>query len=989
MWLNSAWTGLLQWCETDASFRRELLMRRAARSEMRRMLTEQRISELTTGEFMRRIATRGCLRHADGNPVEATEMRQIAPERLEDLLESGALVVTGNPMLVESESSVQETLPGLGDGGSALLRDTVEQLLSCVDGPAEEIGRAIERAGADGGLLTRQLAAHVVSACSRKPRVIFDRTRVIGLQRLSGLLSGWGRWTGVAGDFERLDAAFEELMSASQGIVCDPLAADLLLCRMAELREPRAWKVAIGLNETRAESEAISRRCLAGGFAAIAPEDPDDPNIGRLEGMLPGDCVVMHLRGRIGAIGRVTRPYYEIDRRAAGPLDRCWWRRVGVEWMAGDRDYGNLLAGAQQRFSVVELDWECFRAISAMYRHDPRYDQLFRPLHGSWLIRCDSDRYETLAALDRPLPLRDQWSFARDVRRPSPGDRVFLYHDTSPRGVFGAGTVISASDAPPRHDPGRRRVEIMYDVLLERPAPRRAARKDPRLADWEPPPAQVSHLSPDRTAAFCELLGVTGGRHFVLLAHGRAGNDVRPHEVYRLQRRGADVTRQLLASAAEGDARCLIYHARPENAFVGFGRVTEITEYQSPEEAERAPSPGGTGGALEVRIDVCRFAHRAGAGSVGAERGLGVMGRGRDEEGLTRTVLPVSEHDFYRAVGAGMTAPAQHDDVLNLEALANASCAPLERLEEMERILRDRGQMIFYGPPGTGKTWLALRLSECLCGGDESRREIVQFHPAYSYEDFIEGIRPQAVEAPDGSSSVAYPLVRGSFARFCDRARRDELNTHVFVIDEINRAQVAAVFGELMLALEYRGREVRLAHGSPTGGEGGTSVLTVPPNVLLIGTMNTADRSTALVDHALRRRFAFYPLFPDDTDLVRPMFEGWLSEHAPDAGWVIHLLDDLNQWLEPEVGRHLMIGQSYFMRPGLDERAVREIWRFQIEPLLAEYFAGMPERLAELDLDDMIWRAQETQSGCRQHGGGPAPAHLGDGRLWWGDGDDA
>ncbi|MFW6156791.1 MAG: AAA family ATPase, partial [Armatimonadota bacterium] len=813
MWFNSTWAGLLQWCETDANFRRELLVRRAARRKMSNMLSKERIPDLTTGEFMRRIAARGCVRHADGSLVEAREMRQIAPERLEDLLESGALDVTGNPMLVESETSVQEALPGLADGGSALLRDAIEQLLSRVDGSGGEIGRAIERAGADDGLLTRQLAAHVVSVCSRKPRVIFDRTRVTGLQRLSGLVSGWRRWTGIAGDFERLDLAFEELMSASHGVLSDPLAADLLLCRMAELRELRAWKIAIGLNETRAESEAISRRCLAEGFAAIAPEDPDDPNIGRLESILPGDCVVMHLRGRIGAIGRVTRPYYEIDRRGAGPLDRCWWRRVGVEWVAGDRDYGNLLAGAQQRFSVVELDWGCFRAISAMYRHDPRYDQLFRPLHGSWLIRCDSDRYEALAALDRPLPLRDQWSFTPDAGRPSPGDRILLYHDDRPRGVFGAGTVISASDCVSRHDSGRRRVEVVYDVLRERPAPRRATHEDPRLADWEPPSAQISHLSPDRTAAFCEFLGARSGRHFVLLARGRSGNAVSPHEVYRLQRCGSDVTRQLLASATEGDAHCLIYHARPENAFVGFGRVIEITECEHTEEAESALSRGDAECALEVRIDVCRFARRAGAGSVGADRGLGVMGRGRDEEGLTRTVLPVSQHDFYRVVGAGMTAPAQHDDVLSLEALASASCAPPERLEEMERILRDRGQMIFYGPPGTGKTWLALRLSEYLCGGDESRREIVQFHPAYSYEDFIEGIRPRAVEAPDGSSSVAYPLVRGSFARFCDRARRDELNTHVFVIDEINRAQVAAVFGELMLALEYRGREVRLAHG--------------------------------------------------------------------------------------------------------------------------------------------------------------------------------
>jgi 5-methylcytosine-specific restriction protein B len=157
----------------------------------------------------------------------------------------------------------------------------------------------------------------------------------------------------------------------------------------------------------------------------------------------------------------------------------------------------------------------------------------------------------------------------------------------------------------------------------------------------------------------------------------------------------------------------------------------------------------------------------------------------------------------------------------------------------------------------------------------------VQFHPAYSYEDFIEGIRPQVIRDADGGSSVDYPLVRGSFAAFCDRALLDPHGTYVFVIDEINRAQVAAVFGELMLALEYRGREVQLAHARGPAEAGEARGLVVPPNILLLGTMNTADRTTALVDHALRRRFAFYPLFPDDSSLVRPMFQSWLLATRP------------------------------------------------------------------------------------------------------------
>jgi hypothetical protein len=118
------------------------------------------------------------------------------------------------------------------------------------------------------------------------------------------------------------------------------------------------------------------------------------------------------------------------------------------------------------------------------------------------------------------------------------------------------------------------------------------------------------------------------------------------------------------------------------------------------------------------------------------------------------------------------------------------------------------------------------------------------------------------------------------------------------------------------------------------------------------------------------------------------MFESWLDEHAPEARWVSGLLAQLNQWLEPEVGRHLLVGHTYFMKPGLDEPAVRRIWRFQIRPLLEEYFAALPDRLAELDLDELIWRARENGAPCEGADAGPATAHVSNGRLWWGGEDD-
>jgi hypothetical protein len=148
------------------------------------------------------------------------------------------------------------------------------------------------------------------------------------------------------------------------------------------------------------------------------------------------------------------------------------------------------------------------------------------------------------------------------------------------------------------------------------------------------------------------------------------------------------------------------------------------------------------------------------------------------------------------------------------------------------RAIERKGQAILYGPPGTGKTYVAERLAKHLVGGGDGFAELVQFHPAYAYEDFVQGIRPKTADG----GGLSYPMVPGRFLEFCAKAaqRGDRC---VLIIDEINRANLARVFGELMYLLEYRDREVPLAGGG---------TLRIPKNVRVIGTMNTADRSIAL-----------------------------------------------------------------------------------------------------------------------------------------------
>lgn len=251
-----------------------------------------------------------------------------------------------------------------------------------------------------------------------------------------------------------------------------------------------------------------------------------------------------------------------------------------------------------------------------------------------------------------------------------------------------------------------------------------------------------------------------------------------------------------------------------------------------------------------------------------------------------------------------------------------------EWLHEFVDLLRARRQVILHGPPGTGKTFLALEVAEALT--DPQNVTLVQFHPAYSYEDFFEGYRPTAV---DDSGRVGFALTPGPFRKVVDAARENPSVPQILIIDEINRANLAKVFGELYFLLEYRDRAIDLMYAS--GDEGRD--FSLPRNVYVIGTMNTADRSIALVDAAMRRRFAFLSLHPSDPHL-RPVLREWLvREGLPTLA--ADLLDVLNQRV-PD--RDFAIGPSYVMRRDEvgTEAGLARIWRTSILPLLEELHYG-------------------------------------------------
>lgn len=301
-------------------------------------------------------------------------------------------------------------------------------------------------------------------------------------------------------------------------------------------------------------------------------------------------------------------------------------------------------------------------------------------------------------------------------------------------------------------------------------------------------------------------------------------------------------------------------------------------------------------------------------------------------QGTNFPLTPEQDREFWRIVREERHEPS----ALTFEALEAETGWDADRLHQLIDAIRlGRRQVVLAGPPGTGKTWVAGLVARYVTDDQPNRVRLVQFHPSYTYEQFIEGLRPRIAD----SGAIEFARVDGIVLDVVKKMEHpDELT--VIVVDEMNRANLSKVFGELMYLFEYRDRPIDLQY-SPA--------FRLPKGLRFLGSMNTADRSIRSIDVALRRRFDVFEC-PPQRSILEHYFAAWVSQ-VPD---LFDGFDKLNAALSAQLDRHHTIGHTFFMVEQMTPDELRRIWRHQIGPIIDDYFFDRPS-LADEFKPETFW----------------------------------